>query len=253
MQEQATSRTRMMIGDEGVGALERSHVAVFGIGGVGGYALEVLARSGIGMIDIYDSDNIQESNINRQILATHSTIGKMKVDVAANRIHDINPECIVESYKVFYLPANADCFDLSKYDYVLDCIDTITAKIELIKRCKACDTNIISCMGTANKMDNTCFSVMDIYHPKMDPIAKIIRKKLREHNIDSLKVVCSNEKPLKPQSATKLDDAENMDNASSGKAVRSPLASNAFVPAMAGLVMGGAVIKDLIADGTPHS
>ena len=253
MEDGTISRTKALLGLEAIQRLANSHVAVFGIGGVGGYAIEVLARSGIGKLDLFDNDRVSLSNINRQIYALMSTVGQYKVDVAEKRILDINPDCVVKKHIMFYLPSNADSIDLTQYDYVLDCIDTMAAKQELIKRCTEQGIPIISSMGAANKMDPTAFKVMDIFKTKMDPIAKIIRKKLREHNIDSLKVVCSNEKPLKPQSATKLDDAENMDNASSGKAVRSPLASNAFVPAMAGLVMGGAVIKDLIADGTPHS
>jgi len=235
------SRTQMLFGKPAVDTLEGSHVAVFGVGGVGGYVVEVLARSGVGEIDIFDNDKVCLSNLNRQIIALHSTIGKYKVDAAAKRIHDINPNCIVNSHKMFYLPDNADQTDLSKYDYVVDCIDTVAAKIELIRRCHELEVPIICSMGAANKIDPTGFKVADISKTNMDPLAKVIRKKLRKMNIIHLKVVYSEEVPLKPfnETADNDTDAANQQN-------RPVPASNAFVPAAAGLIVGGEVIKDLI-------
>lgn len=249
--ENQFSRTRALIGDEAVERLRGSHVAVFGVGGVGGYVVEVLARSGVGSIDIIDSDRVSVSNINRQIIALHSTVGRLKVDVAAERIRDINPDCTVRCFPVFYLPkdsgdlkANADSFDLSQYDYVVDCIDTVSAKIDLIRRCHALGTPLLSCMGAANKMDATAFRVADINETQMDPLAKVIRKKLRKLDIPRLKVVYSEEQPMK--SALFEDKPEKQNDAS--PTLKRPIpASNAFVPAAAGLIAGGEVIKDIIA------
>ena len=213
-------------------------MAVFGVGGVGGYAVEVLARSGVGQLDLFDNDRVSLSNINRQIIALHSTVGKLKVDVAKERVMDINPECSVFAHAVFYLPDNADNFDLTRYDYVLDCIDTIAAKVELVKRCKSQGIPVISSMGAANKMDPTAFCVTDIFKTKMDPIAKVMRKKLKELGIRKLKVVCCYEQPIK----IVCDDGDNPS--------RHVPASNAFVPAAAGLVMGSEAVKDLIGYNT---
>ena len=213
-------------------------MAVFGVGGVGGYAVEVLARSGVGQLDLFDNDRVSLSNINRQIIALHSTVGKLKVDVAKERVMDINPECSVFAHAVFYLPDNADNFDLTRYDYVLDCIDTIAAKLELVKRCKSQGIPVISSMGAANKMDPTAFCVTDIFKTKMDPIAKVMRKKLKELGIRKLKVVCSYEQPIK----IVCDDG--------GNPSRHVPASNAFVPAAAGLVMGSEAVKELIGYNT---
>ena len=236
------SRTQMMIGSTAVEKLRMSRVAVFGVGGVGGYVVEVLARSGVGAIDMIDNDRVCLSNLNRQIVALHSTIGRLKVDVAAERVHDINPQCAVSKYPMFYLPENADEIDLTQYDYVVDCIDTVTAKIELIRRCHALRVPIICSMGAANKMDATAFRVVDIARTQMDPLAKVIRKKLRTLGIERLKVVFSDEPPLRP--------VESADELSSNR--RAVPASNAFVPAAAGLVVGGEVVKDLIGWSSPH-
>lgn len=249
MQEQH-SRTQLLLGRPAIDTLEGSSVAVFGVGGVGGYVVEVLARSGVGELALFDNDRVCLSNLNRQIVALHSTVGQYKVDAAEARIHDINPHCIVHKYPTFYLPSNADDYDLSQYDYVVDCIDTVTAKIELIKRCHQLHVPIISCMGAANKMDPTAFRVMDITKTKMDPLAKVIRKKLRTLRIPHLKVVYSEEQPLRPLieempvvSYSNLSVNADVPN---GAGRRSVPASNAFVPAAAGLIAGGEVVKDLL-------
>ena len=230
-------------------------MAVFGVGGVGGYVVEVLARSGVGELALFDNDRVCLSNLNRQIVALHSTVGQYKVDAAEARIHDINPHCIVHKYPTFYLPSNADDYDLSQYDYVVDCIDTVTAKIELIKRCHQLHVPIISSMGAANKMDATAFRVTDITKTTMDPLAKVIRKKLRTLRIPHLKVVYSEEMPaeaVQSVSAAAQASAASSPNLSAGANVpngagrRSVPASNAFVPAAAGLIAGGEVVKDLL-------
>lgn len=236
-------RTRMLLGDAAVELLREKHVAVFGVGGVGGHVVEVLARSGVGAIDIIDNDRVNITNINRQIIALHSTVGQLKVDVMEQRILDINPDCTVRKFATFYLPANADEFDLTKYDYVVDCIDTVSAKVELVRRCHALNIRILSCMGAANKMDATAFRITDISKTSMDPLAKVIRKRLRKLNIDHLKVVFSEEQPTVPM----VQDTCNDNPECSGQSARRPVpASNAFVPAAAGLIAGGEVIKDII-------
>ncbi|HEY9543201.1 tRNA threonylcarbamoyladenosine dehydratase [Prevotella sp.] len=245
------SRTQLLFGKPALDTLKGARVAIFGIGGVGGHVVEVLARSGVGELAIIDNDRVCITNINRQIIALQSTIGRYKVDVAEERIHDINKECIVHKYQMFYLPQNADEIDLSKYDYVVDCIDTITAKIELIKRCHSLHIPIISSMGAANKLDPTAFEIADINKTQMDPLAKIIRKKLRKLNIPKLKVVYSKEEPLRPIEETTIptpNDGAYADNDMEKQAERRTVpASNAFVPAAAGIILGGEVVKDLIA------
>lgn len=230
--------------------LANSRVAVFGVGGVGGYAVEVLARSGVGAIDLIDSDYVCTTNINRQLIALLSNVGRYKVDVAEERIHDINPQCKVTKYRQFYLPENADSIDLGAFDYVVDCIDTVAAKLELIRRCHQLDVPIISCMGAANKLDATAFRVADLQKTQMDPLAKIIRKKLRKEGILHVKVVYSEEEPLVP-----IDDADSSCSYANicpkadtcgQEGRRSVPASNAFVPAAAGLIVGGEVVKDLL-------
>ena len=256
MQEQH-SRTQLLLGRPAIDTLEGSSVAVFGVGGVGGYVVEVLARSGVGELALFDNDRVCLSNLNRQIVALHSTVGQYKVDAAEARIHDINPHCIVHKYPTFYLPSNADDYDLSQYDYVVDCIDTVTAKIELIKRCHQLHVPIISCMGAANKMDPTAFRVTDITKTTMDPLAKVIRKKLRTLRIPHLKVVYSEEQPLRPLTeempvAAVQNSSDTSPNLSTDAEMPIPAerrtvpASNAFVPATAGLIAGGEVVKDLL-------
>ena len=238
--ENQFERTEMLLGKDAVSLLHEKHVAVFGVGGVGGYVVEALARGGVGAIDLIDNDTVCITNLNRQIVALHSTIGAYKVDVAAERVHDIFPECKVKTFRQFYLPENADEIDLSVYDYVVDCIDTVTAKLELIRRCHRLNVPIISCMGAANKLNPTAFRVTDISKTKMDPLAKVIRRKLRSEGINHLKVVYSTEEPLKP----KPQDGEN--ETSQPENGRRVPASNSFVPAAAGLVAGAAVVIELI-------
>lgn len=241
MQDQF-SRTRRLLGDVAMQKLHDAHVAVFGVGGVGGYVVEVLARSGVGTLELYDNDQVSLTNLNRQLIALHSTLNQYKVDVAAERVKDINPACNVIPHRIFYLPENADSINLSVFDYVVDCIDTVTAKLELIKRCHDANVPILSCMGAANKMDPTAFVVTDINKTSMDPLAKIIRKKLRDFDIHHLKVVYSPEQPLKPTEEEMPDKV--------AKTGRHVPASNAFVPAAAGIVAGGQIVKDLISSDT---
>lgn len=228
-------RTRMLMGQPAIKTLEDSHVAVFGVGGVGGYVVEALARSGIGELSLFDNDRVSITNLNRQIIALHSTIGEYKVDVAAKRVADITPACRVHAQRMFYLPQNADEVNLAAFHYVVDCIDTVAAKLELIRRCHALSVPIISSMGAANKMNPSAFRVADISQTSIDPLARIIRKKLRKEGIEHLKVVWSDEEPLTPLTP---DTATT-----TGRPVP---ASNAFVPAAAGLVAAGEVVKDLV-------
>ncbi len=226
--ENQFSRTETLLGSDAMEKLKNSRVAVFGAGGVGGYVIEALARSGIGAIDIIDNDKVGVSNINRQIYALHSTVGEYKTDVAAKRIADINPDAKVRTYKTFFMPDNADEFDFGEYDYVVDAIDTVTAKIELVIRADAADVPIISSMGTGNKVNPTIFEVADIYKTSVCPLAKVMRYELKRRGIKRLKVIYSKEEPVK----TDLGGG------------RIP-ASCAFVPSVAGLIIAGEVIKDL--------
>lgn len=235
----------MMLGRAALETLSGSHVAVFGLGGVGGYVVEVLARSGVGALDIFDNDSVSESNINRQIIALHSTIGRPKVDVAAERILDINPQCVVSRRQMFYLPEHADEVDLAQYDYVVDCIDTVKAKLELVRRCHRLGVPLLSCMGAANKLDPTAFRVADLSKTQIDPLCKVIRKQLRKEGILHLKCVYSEEEPLRPleQPVAERIPANGMPASTVRRDVP---ASNAFVPAAAGLIAGGEVVKDLL-------
>ena len=243
-------RTEMLFGREALEALRRVRVAVFGVGGVGGYVVEALARSGVGALDLFDKDTVSVSNVNRQLCALHSTIGRPKVEVVAERVRDINPACAVCAHTMFYMPDNADDVDLGAFDYVADCIDTVTAKVELARRCHALRVPLVSSMGAANKMDPTAFRVVDITKTAMDPIAKIMRKKLRHMGIPHLKVVYSEERPIKPiVSANSPEGLSDAAVATGGSLVgpRRPVpASNAFVPATAGLVLGGEIVRDII-------
>jgi len=244
------SRTEMLFGRPAIDTLRGARIAVFGVGGVGGYVVEVLARSGIGELDLFDDDRVCPSNINRQLFALQSTVGEYKVDIAAERIHDINPNCIVHKYRMFYMPQNADRIDLSQFDYVVDCVDTVTAKLELIKRCHRLGVPLISSMGAANKIDATAFRITDINKTQMDPLAKVIRKKLRKLGIPQLKVVCSEEKPLRPISNDTIGCESHCTDTDKeihkGNTRRIVPASNAFVPATAGIIIGGEVVKDLM-------
>ncbi len=232
-------RTALLLGSEALDILENRRVAVFGIGGVGGYVCEALVRSGIGSFDLIDNDTVSVSNINRQIIATHKTVGKYKVDVMKERMLDINPSVSVDVHKCFFLPENSSDFNFEDYDYVIDAIDTITAKIEIITKCKESGTPVISSMGTGNKLDPTAFKVSDIYKTKICPLAKVMRKELKKRNIDSLKVVYSEEQPLKPLSSEISDF-----NSLNGR--RAIPGSTSFVPPAAGLIIASEVIKDLL-------
>ena len=230
------SRTELLLGKAGVERLSASRVAVFGIGGVGGYAAEALVRSGVGAIDLFDSDRISLTNLNRQIYALYSTLGKYKTDAAKERIHDINPNCRVNVFNVFYLPENAGQFDLSVYDYIIDAIDTVTAKIELIVRAKESCIPVISSMGAGNKLDASAFEVADIYGTSVCPLARVMRRELKARGVKDLKVVYSKEKPVGNQRGAGGTEA------SRAKAVPG---SVSFVPAVAGFILAGEVIKEL--------
>ncbi len=227
-------RTELLIGKEGVAKLAKARIAVFGIGGVGGYAVEALARSGVGSIALFDSDAICLSNLNRQIIATHKTIGRYKVDVSKERILDINPQAVVEACRIFYSHENSNDIDLSVYDYVIDAIDTVSSKVELILKAKEAKVPIISSMGAGNKMDPSAFLVDDIYKTSVCPLAKVMRKELKDRGVENLKVIYSKEPPIKHGGE---------DTAGSARPVPG---SNAFVPPAAGLVIASEVIKDII-------
>lgn len=230
--EEQFSRTELLLGTEGVLRLKNARVAVFGVGGVGGFAVEALARAGIGTLDLIDKDDISVSNINRQIVATHSTVGKLKTDVAKDRILDINPNAVVNTFHTFYLPETADMFDFTQYDYIIDAIDTVTGKIQLIMEADKTGTPIISSMGAGNKLDASAFKVADIYKTNVCPLAKVMRRELKKRGIKKLKVVYSEEQPLKVNAET-----QDIRKAVPG--------SVSFVPSVAGLILAGEVIKDI--------
>ena len=258
------SRTGLLLGEDAVDYLNRCRVAVFGVGGVGGFTVEALARSGIGTIDIIDNDKVCLSNINRQIIATHKTIGMDKVDVMKERILEINPNATVHVYKCFFLPETREQFDFTQYDYVVDAVDTVTAKIELVMACEEAGVPIISSMGAGNKLDPTMFEVADIYKTSVCPLAKVMRRELKKRGVKKLKVVYSKEEALTPRELTtfaeeseeqtevgaqradekkeqiQLDDSRNTKK-------RATPGSIAFVPSVAGLIIAGEVIKDLAA------
>lgn len=239
------SRTELIFGKEAMKKLRASRVAVFGIGGVGGYTVEALARSGIGTLDIIDSDIVCLSNINRQIYATRNTVGRYKVDVAAERIGEIDPEITVNAYKIFYGPDTAEQFDFSQYDYVVDAIDTVTGKIALVMQSNAVGVPIISSMGAGNKVDPTAFEVADIYKTSVCPLAKVMRYELKRRGVKKLKVVYSKELPIKP-----TEDENNFISAEIKDTSRRQIpGSTAFVPSVAGLIIAGEVVKDIIGFG----
>ena len=228
------SRTELLLGAEAMKTLSNARVAVFGIGGVGSYVTEALARSGVGALDLIDNDTVSLTNINRQIIATRDTIGLYKVDVASSRIHSINPDCVVTTYKTFYLPETESTFDFSQYDYIVDAIDTVAGKIALAVNAKSADTPIISSMGTGNKLDPTMFRVADLYDTKVCPLCKVMRRECRRRGIDKLKVVYSEEEPLSPLASDEVTFR------------RQTPGSTAFTPGVAGLIIAGEVVKDLI-------
>ncbi len=240
------SRTALLVGTKGIDKLRDARVAVFGIGGVGGYVVEALARSGVGTFDLIDNDRVCLTNLNRQIIATHSTIGEYKVDAAKRRVLDINPEAVVHTYKTFFLPETASNFTFSAYDYVVDAIDTVTGKIQLVLEAHSTHTPIISSMGAGNKMDPTAFRVADLYQTKVCPLAKVMRRELKKRGIEQLKVVYSEEVPMTP-----CDDAavrqELLEENKEMDVVKTRIpGSNAFVPSVAGLIIAGEVVRDLI-------
>lgn len=229
------SRTELLLGEEALERLKKARVAVFGVGGVGGYAVEALARSGVGALDLIDNDTVALSNLNRQIIALHSTIGQHKVDVAKARVHDINPDCEVRVYKTFYLPETAEEFDFSAYDYVIDAIDTVKGKLGLAQQAQDAGTPIISSMGAGNKLDPTAFEVADIYKTSVCPLARVMRCECRKRGIKKLKVVYSKEVPVRPKTVSEETGVR-----------RDIPGSLAFVPSVAGLILAGEVIKDII-------
>lgn len=234
----AFSRTQMIFGEEAMQRLYGARVAVFGVGGVGGHVVEALARSGVGAIDLIDDDTVNLTNLNRQIIALHSTLGQYKVDAAKARILDVNPDCKVTAHRMFFTPETADTIDFTLYDYVVDAIDTVSGKLEIIVRCKNAGVPVISCMGAGNKLDPTAFEVTDITKTSVCPLARVMRRELKKRGVEHLKVVYSRETALTP-----LPDPDAVQDAG---ARRSVPASNAFVPAVAGLIAAGEVIKDLV-------
>lgn len=243
------SRTQLLLGEEAMDRLKRSRVAVFGVGGVGGYVCEALVRSGVGAFDLIDDDKVCLTNLNRQIIATRKTVGQYKVDVMKNRMLEINPDVDVRLYKCFFLPENAADFPFEEYDYIVDAVDTVTAKIELIMRAKASNVPIISAMGAGNKLDPGRFKIADIYDTSVCPLARVMRRELKKRNVRSLKVVYSDEQPIRP--------IEDMSISCRMHCICPPGAehkcterrdipgSTAFVPAVAGLMIAGEIVKDL--------
>lgn len=235
------SRTELLLGKEAMEKLTNARVAVFGIGGVGGYVCEALCRSGIGKLDLIDNDKVSLTNLNRQIIATNSTIGKYKTEVMRERILEINKDAQVNVHNCFFLPENADSFPFDEYDYIVDAVDTVTAKIELVMKAKEHNVKIISSMGAGNKLDPTAFRVADIYKTNVCPLAKVMRRELKKRGVDKLKVVYSEEKPLTPledvSAIVKTEESVNKKRATPG--------SIAFVPSVVGLIIAGEVIKDI--------
>lgn len=239
--EEQFIRTELLLGSENVEKLQRARVAVFGVGGVGGFTVEALARAGVGALDLIDNDTVNESNINRQIVALHSTVGEAKTEVAKRRVLDINPACKVTVHNCFYLPETADQFDFSQYDYVVDAIDTVTGKIGLVMQAQEAGTPIISCMGAGNKLDPTAFKIADIYKTDVCPLAKVMRRELKKRGVRHLKVLYSTEPARSPQQIQQMSQNEETEKSSR----RQTPGSVSFVPSVAGLIIGGEVIKDL--------
>lgn len=236
------SRTELLLGREGMERLARARVAVFGLGGVGGYVVEALARSGVGALDLIDSDRLSLTNLNRQILATHGTLGQYKADAARERVLAINPSASVGARRVFYGPDTAGDFDFAGYDYVVDAIDTVTGKLLLIQQALEAGTPVISCMGAGNKLDPSAFRVADIYETSVCPLARVMRKELKRRGVRRLKVVYSREPPMEPEGALYQESL-------AGEVRRQVPGSSAFVPAAAGLILAGEVVRDLALGG----
>ena len=229
-------RTELLLGEEAMRRLAKARVAVFGVGGVGGFAVEALARSGVGRLDLIDSDRVDLTNINRQIIATSDTVGEYKVDAAKARVLSINPECIVNTHRVFFLPETASGFDLSVYDYIIDAVDTVSAKLELALGAQKANTPIISAMGAGNKLDPTAFEVCDISKTSVCPLARVMRAECKKRGIKKLKVVYSKEQPTRPVSKVDPDNPNRRDTP----------ASISFVPPVVGLIIAGEVVKDRV-------
>lgn len=242
---EALSRTQLLLGETGMDRLAHARVAVFGLGGVGGYVVEALARSGIGALDLIDDDTISESNLNRQILALHSTVGMAKVDAAANRVRDINPDITLRTYRTFFTPDTADQFDFSAWDYVVDAIDTVSGKLELVCRAHAAGVPVISCMGTGNKLDPSLLEVADIGNTSMCPLARVMRKELKKRGIHRLKVVYSKESPIELGEAGINNNEGEPNPLRKGSPKKTVPGSTAFVPPAAGLLLASEVVKDL--------
>ena len=247
------SRTQLLLGQEGMEKLFQARVAVFGIGGVGGYTVEALARSGVGTLDLIDDDKICLTNLNRQIFATRKTVGQYKVDIAQQRILEINPKAVVHTYKTFYAPQTAELFDFTQYDYVVDAIDTVTGKLELVEQAEKAGVPIISSMGAGNKMDPTAFEVADIYETSVCPLARVMRRELKRRGIRKLKVVYSKEPPMTPIDDMAISCRTNCicppGTARKCTQRRQVPGSNAFVPSVVGLIIAGEVVKDLSGTG----
>lgn len=244
------SRTQLLLGEDGMEKLKNSRVAIFGIGGVGGYVCEALVRSGVGHFDLIDDDKVCLTNLNRQIIATRKTVGKYKTDVMKERMMEINPDVMVETHKCFFLPENADDFPFEEYDYVVDAVDTVTAKIELVMKCQEKNVPIISSMGAGNKLDASAFKVADIYKTKVCPLAKVMRRELNKRGVKKLKVVYSEEKPIKPLEDMSISCRSNCicPPGAERKCTdrRAIPGSVAYVPSVVGLIIAGEVIKDLL-------
>ncbi len=243
------SRTQLLIGEEAIQKLKNSRVAVFGIGGVGGYVCEALVRSGVGAFDLVDDDKVCLTNLNRQIIATRKTVGKYKTDVMKERMLEINPDVDIRVHKCFFLPENAEEFPFEEYDYIVDAVDTVTAKIALIMKAKELDIPVISAMGAGNKLDASRFQVADIYDTKVCPLARVMRRELKKRNVKKLKVVYSDEQPIRPIEDMSISCRTNCicpPGAEHKCTERRDIpGSTAFVPAVAGLIMAGEIVRDL--------
>ena len=249
------SRTQLLLGQDGMDKLAKARVAVFGIGGVGGYTVEALARSGVGALDLIDDDRVCLTNLNRQIIATRKTVGQYKTDVAEARILEINPDAVVRKFRTFYMPDTADQFDFTQYDYVVDAIDTVTGKIALVLQAQAAGTPIISAMGAGNKMDATAFEVADIYETSVCPLARVMRHELKKRGVPHLKVVYSKEPARMPLDDMSISCRTHCicppGTARKCTQRRQVPGSNAFVPSVAGLILAGDVVRDLVGDRRP--
>ena len=243
------SRTRLLLGDEALQKLSKARVAVFGIGGVGGYVCEALVRSGVGAFDLIDNDKVSFTNLNRQIIATGKTIGRYKTEVMKERMHDINPRADIRLHQCFFLPENADQFPFEEYDYIVDAVDTVTAKLELIMRAKALDIPVISAMGAGNKLDPGRLQVADIYQTRICPLARVMRRELKKRGVERLKVVYSDEPPVQPPKDTtsvSSEDGGSLNEEPLNPGKRAVPGSTAYVPAVAGLMIAAEIVKDLI-------